>query len=138
MTVKQRLIQFVEYLGLSGREFCRRIGVGSAYINSIRKSISPDVLKTIAIQYPQLNTLWLMTGEGEMLKPAEAPAPPSADPEGLTARLLALVESQQKTIAEQSATISQQTATINNLSEALKKLSTDARGILAASAVALP
>ena len=38
-TVKERLKRFIKAEGISEREFCRRVGVGSAYIQSIRKSI---------------------------------------------------------------------------------------------------
>ena len=34
----------------------------------MRKSIDPEKLQSIAKNYPDLNTGWLMTGEGEMLK----------------------------------------------------------------------
>ena len=73
-TVKERLKDFIKFVGISEREFCRRVGVGSAYIQSIRKSIMPDTLQQITIQFPRLNPLWLMMGEGEMLLPEEKPA----------------------------------------------------------------
>ena len=37
----------------------------------MRVSIQPDRLKSIAICFPELNTGWLITGEGEMLKSAK-------------------------------------------------------------------
>lgn len=68
MSVKERLIEFVKYKGMSNSEFCRRIGVSNAFISSMVKSIQPDKLKSIALRFPELNTGWLMTGEGDMLK----------------------------------------------------------------------
>lgn len=110
-TVKERLKLFIKHLGISEREFCRRVGVGSAYIQSIRKSIMPDTLQQITIQFPQLNPIWLMMGDGEMLLPEEKPeekAPevtPSEillklldDAQNEKARLLSIIESQQRTI----------------------------------------
>jgi transposase len=70
MSVKERLIEFVKYKGISNSEFCRRIGVSNAFISSMVKSIQPDKLKSITSSFPELNTGWLMTGEGEMLKDA--------------------------------------------------------------------
>jgi transcriptional regulator with XRE-family HTH domain len=67
MSVKERLILFITYKGLSARSFCRKIGVSGSYINSMRKSIQPDKLESIAANFPDLNTAWLMTGQGEML-----------------------------------------------------------------------
>lgn len=75
-TVKERLKDFIKSVGISEREFCRRVGVGSAYIQSIRKSIMPDTLQQITIQFPRLNPLWLMMGEGEMLYPKKSRKPP--------------------------------------------------------------
>lgn len=106
-TVKERLKEFIKAEGISEREFCRRVGVGSAYIQSIRKSIMPDTLQQITIQFPRLNPIWLMVGDGEMLLPEEkkSEAPPSEillklldDAQNEKARLLSIIESQQRTI----------------------------------------
>lgn len=113
-TVKERLKAFVRYLNISEREFCKTIGVGSAYIASIKKSVKADKLEAISRQYPELNPIWLIRGEGSMLlkqTPTEVPtakvdglAPSEMlyklleDANGEKARLLNLVESQQRTI----------------------------------------
>lgn len=73
MSVKERLITYLDYKKVSKSDFGRSIGVSSAYVTSMRKSIDPEKLQSIAKNYPDLNTGWLMTGEGEMLK-AAAPA----------------------------------------------------------------
>lgn len=70
MTVKERLIAYLDYKKVSKSDFGRSIGVSSAYVTSMRKSIDPEKLQSIAKNYPDLNTEWLMTGEGEMLKSA--------------------------------------------------------------------
>lgn len=113
-SVKERLKEFVSYLNISEREFCRTIGVGSAYIASIKKSIKADKLEAITKQYPQLNPVWLIRGEGEMLipvRPEEDITPKSTelaptemlyklleDAKEEKARLLSIIESQQRTI----------------------------------------
>ena len=68
-SVKERLKQFIDTLNISEREFCRRIGVSSSYVMSIKKSIQPDKMQAISIQFPELNPLWLLLGQGEMLLP---------------------------------------------------------------------
>lgn len=68
MTVKERLIKYIKSKGMSTREFCRTIGVSETYVNSMRSSIQPDKLVKISQIYPDLNTTWLLTGEGEMLR----------------------------------------------------------------------
>lgn len=71
MAVKERLIDYLEYKGISKSEFGRIIGVSSAFVTSMRKSIQPDKVESIANSFPDLNINWLMTGEGEMLKTAK-------------------------------------------------------------------
>lgn len=67
-TVKQRLTKFINYKGISIRQFCLSIGASPAFVANIVKSIQPDKVNSITNQYPDLNTGWLLTGEGEMLK----------------------------------------------------------------------
>lgn len=71
MAVKERLIEFLEYKSISKSEFGRIIGVSSAFVTSMRKSIQPDKVESIASNFPDLNINWLMTGEGDMLKAAK-------------------------------------------------------------------
>ena len=66
-TVKQRLIEYLKYKKISKTEFGRLIGVSSAFVTSMRTSIQPDKIQSIVIKFPDLNTIWLLTGEGEML-----------------------------------------------------------------------
>lgn len=68
MTVRERLILFVKSQKISNSEFCRTIGVSNAFISSMRKSLQPDKIESIALNYPELNIDWLLTGEGQMLK----------------------------------------------------------------------
>jgi hypothetical protein len=52
------------------------IGAGNGYTLRMKKnnaSIGSDVIENIIKTYPQLNVVWLLTGEGEMLKADEAP-----------------------------------------------------------------
>lgn len=76
-SVKERLIQFLKTSNISKSEFGRRIGVSSAYVSSIRRSIDKDKIKSIASNYPSLNIDWLLYGEGEMLKKPSNTVEPS-------------------------------------------------------------
>ena len=67
-TIKDRLIIYINHLGISVRKFEIECELSNGYIKNIRQSIMPDKLRKIALCYPELNTGWLMTGEGEMLK----------------------------------------------------------------------
>ena len=95
--------------------FCSKIGVSAAFISSMRKSIQPDKMQAISIQFPELNPLWLLLGQGEMLLPNEkkegeqrqnAGELPSSEllaklleeANNEKSRLLSIIESQQRTI----------------------------------------
>lgn len=69
-SVKERLIEYLKQAGISKSEFSRVIGVSNAYITSIRQSISQEKIQSIALNYPNLNIEWLLTGKGEMLRTA--------------------------------------------------------------------
>lgn len=71
-TVKARLLTYIRYLGIGQAKFEDLCGLSHGYVNNIRRSISPDKLQLIALQNPDLNTGWLMTGDGEMLKDSSA------------------------------------------------------------------
>lgn len=68
MSVKERLREFIKYKKISERAFCREIGVSMSYVNSIRTGIQPDKMKVIAEKYPELNPMWLLTGDGKMIQ----------------------------------------------------------------------
>lgn len=68
MSVKERLKEFIKYKKISERKFCLAAGLTVTYVNNIRVSIQPDKIKSIAVAFPELNTGWLLTGEGQMLK----------------------------------------------------------------------
>ncbi len=67
MSVKQRLKEYLKSIKLSERAFGCTIGVSSGYVSGMRQSIQPDKIESIAKHFPNLNTGWLLTGQGEML-----------------------------------------------------------------------
>jgi hypothetical protein len=66
-TVKQRLIEFIKFLGLSQRRFEESVGFSNGYVNNISKSIGAAKLQQIRDVYPNLNDSWLIDGRGNML-----------------------------------------------------------------------
>lgn len=72
MSVKERLTQYIKYKNITTSAFCKSINVSTAFVSSMRKSLQPDKLESIAFNFPDLNTGWLMTGEGSMLKNEDA------------------------------------------------------------------
>lgn len=71
MGIKERFDAFIKYKSLSRRKFQDAIGVSNSYIQNISKGVSREVLNRISIQYPELDTNWLLTGVGEMLQSEE-------------------------------------------------------------------
>lgn len=65
--VKERLMRYLSFKGVSKAEFGRRIGVSPAYVTSIRRSIQPDKLERISKEFSDLNLEWLVTGQGDMI-----------------------------------------------------------------------
>ena len=116
-TVKQRITDFIKYKGISVREFERQCGLSNGYVNSITQTVMPKKLKSISLQYPELNLGWVTTGEGSMIKKTEPVTPhesteqiiSSPEPEYISKeeRLLRIIESQQKTIEKLTEIMSQ-------------------------------
>lgn len=67
--VKDRLVEFLKFEKISQKKFADKVGVSTGFVNAIRVSISPSTLSKIQSCYPKLNIEWLITGEGDMLKP---------------------------------------------------------------------
>lgn len=67
-TIKQRVMTYIENIGITVREFERVCGMANGYVRGIDSSIGEKKLKTISLMYPNLNIEWLLTGEGSMLK----------------------------------------------------------------------
>lgn len=66
MTSKDRLLQFIDKQNISKRSLYASLGRSNGYLDKTT-NISADVLERIIYTYPQLNVLWLITGNGEML-----------------------------------------------------------------------
>lgn len=73
LTVKERLVAFIKEKGLSQSRFEKMTGLSNGFVNNISKGIGADKLQKILGVYPDLNTTWLLTGEGEMLKRCSPP-----------------------------------------------------------------
>ena len=88
--VKERLLEYLYYKRMTQVEFARKMGVSNAFIGAMRRSISDDKVKKLRKVFPDLNTSWLLYGEGEMLR-GGAVARPYAEAEVDTPRVVAEV-----------------------------------------------
>lgn len=66
-SVKDRLLAFIDSIGLTKSSFERSAGMANGYINNMR-SLGQTTIDKISSAYPDLNMGWLLTGEGEMLR----------------------------------------------------------------------
>ena len=71
MDAKNRLLEFLKYLNIGQNRFEAHVGISNGYINNNKGSIGTKVLDKISAAYPELNTHWIVTGEGNMLKSDE-------------------------------------------------------------------
>ncbi len=70
MTPIERLLQYLDYIGNRPSHFESRVGMSSGYINSQKRgkgTIGSTILEKIHKNCPDLNTDWLITGNGSML-----------------------------------------------------------------------
>lgn len=67
-SVKERLKSYIKFKNISVRSFESTCGFSYGFVGNMRNSMQPDKILRISHCFPDLNTGWLMTGEGEMLK----------------------------------------------------------------------
>lgn len=70
MDINERFEKFFEYKGIKRSEFERKCGLSNGYTRNLRDSPKSEKMKDILKNFPEINPIWLQTGEGEMLKPS--------------------------------------------------------------------
>lgn len=75
VSVKQRLNEFISREGISVRAFERACGLSNTYLRSLRHTPSDSKLSAILEAFPQIDRVWLLTGEGEMYRLRSAVLP---------------------------------------------------------------
>lgn len=70
MGVKERVFLFLESQSISKAEFERRSKLSNGYLNNFKGAFGADKLECILSAFPNLNKVWLLTGEGNMLNPS--------------------------------------------------------------------
>ena len=71
MTSKDRLKEFLSFNKIGRNRFEEKIGVAYGYMSSKSKTITSDVIEKLSKEYPMINLIWLITGEGEMVNVSE-------------------------------------------------------------------
>lgn len=68
MNTRERLKSFLASINKSEGIFEKETGLAKGFVSKVGDSIRASSLEKIKAIYPKLNTAWLLTGEGEMLK----------------------------------------------------------------------
>lgn len=69
MTIKERVMQILEYKGIAKENFFTQIGMTSANFRGNAKftPLNSNAIANIFAIIPDLNLVWLITGQGEMM-----------------------------------------------------------------------
>lgn len=123
-TIKDRLLLYIKHLGIGQAKFEKKCGLANGYVNNIRMTITPEKLQIISLHCPDLNTGWLMTGEGSMLKEQNIPIPEDLEKiyKDKIASLEGKVEMLTETIATQKQLIEDQKWLIDSLRSQIMRL----------------
>ena len=75
MTIKERVMQILEYKGIAKENFFTQIGMTSANFRGNAKltPLNSNAIANIFAIIPDLNLAWLITGNGQMTIPEERP-----------------------------------------------------------------
>ena len=65
--IKQRILQFIDQLPISKREFYAKTGISRGTLES-KTGITEETITKFFAAYPEVNIDWLIRGEGEMLR----------------------------------------------------------------------
>lgn len=68
-TIKERLISFLNYLGIGQNKFETNVGWPTSSISKMNNNISSKKISDIRKVYPNFNIDWLLTGDGSMILP---------------------------------------------------------------------
>ena len=69
--MKDRILEIIKYYNLSSSQFANEIGIQRSAISHIlsgRNKPSLDLILKILNKFPEINTDWLILGNGEMIK----------------------------------------------------------------------
>lgn len=83
MDLKSRLIEFIDYKGISVQSFELQCNLSNGAVSKMGNNTRRSTIDKISKSYPELNTNWLLTGEGCMLMNNLDTAPRKSFTEGV-------------------------------------------------------
>lgn len=96
MEASEKLSKILEYVNLNAADFSKKIGTKTTQaiydiLNKKTKSFSVSIVDKIISCYPEIDKVWLLTGEGEMLKEPIKNTPPTEEEPNANYRLVPIV-----------------------------------------------
>ena len=67
MTIQERILQLLEKKEVTPYKFCKDLGFSMGYLDK-RGAIGTDKYLKIIKYFPEISSMWLLSGEGDMLK----------------------------------------------------------------------
>lgn len=67
MGATERVVQFIEYKGITKYKFCKDLGFSNKFLDN-SSNMGTDKACKILQYFPDLSPEWLITGNGDMLK----------------------------------------------------------------------
>lgn len=89
MTIKERIETFIESRGIKRSVFEKSCGFSNGYTRNLKENPSATKIEDILNAYPELNRVWLLSGDGDMLKSASSEPDPTDKPDNY--RLVPLI-----------------------------------------------
>ncbi len=72
MTTTERILQFIDYKGISKYIFLKKTGLSNGFLDK-KRAIGTDKCENILEVYPEISLEWLIMGRGNMVKqPADS------------------------------------------------------------------
>lgn len=65
--IKKRIIDYIDYKGISKYKFYQKTGISNGFLDK-KGTIGADKCEIIGSVFSDLNLIWLITGQGNMLK----------------------------------------------------------------------
>jgi transcriptional regulator with XRE-family HTH domain len=72
--ISERIKQFIDYKKLTINKFSDAVGTSNSYFNKLIKNgttIGSDKIENILNAFPEINPIWLVLGQGDMIKEYE-------------------------------------------------------------------
>ena len=79
MCIKSRILAYCHKKNIAISRFESLAGLSNGYFNQVKKRPSLDKIEMMGKAFPDLNTDWVLTGEGEMLKDGSMSQPKSSN-----------------------------------------------------------